>query len=491
MASVTTIAGSGPSPTGFGQSAARVDLRQATPGTRPIGRNQGVAVDDNGSIYVVSAATNQAGRIVPPAQWTMQTLGEVFTSPTGAMQWKFFSPSASASASWEATEYNGQSAIHWTAGDTDARTVLYVEPVIVAGADGRCTVTVVGSGVVCLNLYNGGVETFSQTVTLSDTPQTLVAQKVFSERTVQFKIRTPVAQSRVEVIAYGASIVQSQLTGDTTVVAGRASQAGSGGDGGPGSEAFLNAPSGVTVDSDGRVFLADTYNNRIRLISPTGAITTVAGTGEAGYDGDGPATQHQLNHPGGVAVDARGHVYVADTYNNRVRCIMPSGVIRTIAGTGEAGYGGDGGSASTAVLNHPQGIAVDSAGRVYVADTYNNRIRLIDANGRISTVAGTGVAGFSGDGGAAYAAQLSTPHDVEVAADGVIYIADTLNNRIRRVVGGTISTLAGTGVYGTNGRAGGPPSGAQFAEPLGVAVDNASGEVYVVESTHAVLRIRP
>lgn len=491
MASISTIAGCGPDPSGFGQPAARIDLRQATPGVRVIGRNQGIAVDDDGGIYVVSAATNQVGRIVPPAQWTMQTLGEVFTSPTGAMQWKFYSPSASASASWDATEYDGQSAIHWVAGNTDSRTVLYLEPAIVAGANGRCSVTVVGSGVVVLNLYNGGVETYSQTVTLSDIPQTLVAEKVFSGPTVQFKIRTPVAQPRVELTAYGASIVQSQLTGASAMVAGQNSRAGSDGDGGPAAAALLNAPSGIAVDSRGRVILADTYNNRIRVVSPTGEITTIAGTGEAGYDGDGPATQRQLNYPGGVAVDARGYVYVADTYNNRVRCILPGGAMRTIAGTGHAGYGGDGGPASGAVLNHPEGVAVDLAGRVYVADTYNNRIRLIDTTGRITTLAGTGVAGFSGDGGPADAATLSTPYDVHVAASGAIYIADTVNNRVRRIVDGTISTIAGTGTYGTNGRTGGAPTQAQLAEPLGVAVDDSSGDVYIVESTHAVLRIAP
>lgn len=486
---ITTIAGNGADQSGFGGPAAGLDLRQATPEVRTLGRNQGIAVDRSGGIYLASTTTNVVGRIAPPAGWTVRSLGEVFTSPTGALPWKFYSPSAGASASFEATERAGQSAIHWIASATDARTVLYLEPAIIAGASGRCSVTVVGSGQICLDLYNGGVETLSQTVTLTDTPQTLVAAKVFSGPTVQFKIRCPVAQQRVEVIATGVSIVQSQLTGDTTPVAGRISAAGFGGDGGPAAAALLNAPTGIAVDGRGRLYIADTYNNRIRSVSAAGRIATIAGTGVAGYDDGGRATRCRVDHPAGVAVDQRGTVYVADTYNNRVRAVLPGGAIRTIAGTGTPGYAGDGGSAATAQLDHPQGVAVDAGGTVYVADTYNNRIRRIGRDGRISTVAGTGAPGYAGDGGPATDAELSTPHGVAVAADGSVYVADTLSNKVRRVTGGVIETVAGTGGYGTNGRSGGDPAAAQLAEPLGVAVDGRSGDVYVVESSQGVLRI--
>lgn len=486
---ISTIAGYGSKLTGFDGPAAALDLRQATPGTTELGRNQGIAVDDQGRIYVAATANNAVGRISAPAGWTAQQLGEVLTSPTGALGWMFYSPSAAAAASFEATEYNGRSAVHWVATNTDNRTVLYLQPTIIGGASGRCVAQVVGSGTVVLNLYNGGVETLSQTVTLSDTPQQLVAEKVFAPTSVQFKIRSAVAQQRLECTIFDASIVQSQITGDTGPIAGQMNRMGYAGDGGPAVSALFNAPTALALDRTGRVLVADTYNNCVRRIDEHGGIQTIAGTGQPGYDEGSKANRSHFDHPAGVAVDRQGNVYIADTYNHRIRRVDGIGRVQSIAGTGVAGFGGDDGPATSAQLNHPNGLAFDGYGNLLVADTYNDRIRCVDPSGRIRTIAGNGEHGFSGDGGPATDARLATPYDVAVGPDGTVYIADTLNHRIRQLAGTTISTLTGTGAYGVNGRAGGSAAAAQLAEPLGVAVDSNSGDVYVVESTQAVLRI--
>lgn len=487
-ATISTIAGYGTNQNGFGAAAASLDLRQATPEYTRLGRSQGVAVDQNGRIYVSATANSQVGRIAAPADWTVQQLGEVLTTPTGSLPWKFYSPSAQAVASFYATTVDGKSAVHWTVTNADSRTVLYLQPAITPGATGHGSVQVVGTGELTLDYYNGGADTLSPTITLSDTPQTLAQDKTFNGDTLQYKIRSPINQSSLEMTAWDASLTQSQQTGDTVAVAGRINDAGYAGDGGPGAQGQLNYPGGIAVDARGAIYIADTYNNRVRMVRPDGTITTVAGTGAAGYSGEGRATNSKLNYPSDVAVDRHGNVYVADTYNNRVCCISPNGRLRTIAGTGRSGFGGDGGSAAKAELNHPQGVAVGPDG-IYIADTYNNRIRRIDNQGRIATVVGTGDAGFGGDNGPATGAALNTPFGIAVAASGDLYLADTVNNRIRRVSGGVITTIAGSGVFGTTGRAGGSATAAQLAEPLGVAVDDRSGDVYIVESSQAVLRV--
>ena len=269
---------------------------------------------------------------------------------------------------------------------------------------------------------------------------------------------------------------------------------GYGGDGGPASQAQLNAPTRVAVDAAGNVYVADLNNHRIRRIATDGAITTIAGTGVGGYAGDGgPATSAQLSSPYGVAVDAAGNVYVADRFNHRIRRIATDGTIATIAGTGIAGagaggYGGDGGPALQAQLNGPTGVAVGSDGVVYIADVGNHRIRRIATDGTIDTLAGTGTAGYSGDGGLAVEAQLNSPENVAVDA-GIVYVADTLNHRIRRIdVNGTIKTIAGTGA-GFYGGDGGPAVEAHLRSPAGIAVD-AVGGVYVADYwNHRIRRI--
>ena len=256
------------------------------------------------------------------------------------------------------------------------------------------------------------------------------------------------------------------------------------GDNGPAASAQLIQPHGVAVDISGSVYIADTDNERIRKVA-SGVITTVAGSGSAGFAGDGAAaTSASLFFPQGVFVDSGGNIYIADTSNNRIRKVA-AGVITTVAGTSTAGFSADNVTATSAELNLPQGVAVDAAGNLYIADTSNARIRKV-ANSLIATVVGTGVAGFSGDNGPATGAQLNQPQSVAVDASGNVYVADTGNNRIREISGGTIVTVAGNGTAGfsgDNGRA----TNAQLNQPKGVAVD-AAGNLYIADTGNNRIR---
>ena len=287
------------------------------------------------------------------------------------------------------------------------------------------------------------------------------------------------------------------INGNISTIAGQYGYAGYAGDTAAATAAQLYNPTTVIVDSKGNIYIADTHNSVVRMVAPGGTISTIAGNNGdgAGFSGDNPvATDAQLNKPAGLAVDSAGNLYISDNGNSRIRKVS-SGALTTIAGSAFPGYSGDGGPATSAHLQSPVGLAIDAQGSLYIADAETHSIRKI-ANGVITTVAGNYTnyplnSGFSGDGQQATRAQLRSPRGVAVDSCGNLYIADTLNNRIRMVMtNGVISTIAGSGNPGLPGYGGdgGPATSAQFYAPSGVAVD-ATGKVYVADTDNSVVRM--
>ncbi len=267
--------------------------------------------------------------------------------------------------------------------------------------------------------------------------------------------------------------IRKVSNGVITTVAGNGA-CGFSGDNGAATSAQLCEIHCVAVDSAGNLYIADTFNNRIRKVS-NGVIATVAGGGSSLGD-NGPASSAELYFPRRAAVDAAGNVYIADTFNERIRKIS-NGVMTTVAGSGTYGFSGDNGPATSAELYLPEGVAVDSAGNLYIADTLNQRVRKV-SNGVITTVAGSGAPGFSGDNGPATSAPLIGPYGVAVDSAGNLYIADSGNDRVRKVSNGVITTVAGGGPsLGDNG----PATSAQLYAPYDVAVDTA-GNLYIADS---------
>jgi hypothetical protein len=262
------------------------------------------------------------------------------------------------------------------------------------------------------------------------------------------------------------------------------------GDGGLATAAELNAPSGIAVDARGDVFIADTGNNRVREVLANGHIRTVAGTGACGSTvplrNGGPATKASLCQPGGVAFIGT-NLYISDTGHSEVRLINAVGVISAFAGNGIRGYSGDGGLAVTARLGLPMGLAVNAAHDVFIADSADAVVREVLPTGRIRTFAGIGRAGFAGDGGLATRARLNAPTGVASSPSGTVFISDTLNNRLRQVDGrGVISTFAGNGQLGFSGD-GGPATLARLAHPIGTVAADAT-TVYFADTGNQRVR---
>ena len=263
------------------------------------------------------------------------------------------------------------------------------------------------------------------------------------------------------------------------------------GDGGPATEAQLYQPLSIAIDAAGNLYIADSLNSRIRRVDTNGIITTVAGNGTNGYSGDeGPAVEAQLYYPNAVALDTAGNLYISDNHNI-IRRVDTSGIITTIAGSSINGYSGDGGPATEALLNRVTSLAVDAKGNLYISEFLNECVRRIDTSGIITTVAGNGTNGYSGDGGLATEAQLNYPSAIALDAKGNLYIAEYRNHRIRCVdTSGIITTVAGTGINDYSGD-GGPATEAQLNSPNGVALD-ATGNLYIADTgSYRIRRISP
>jgi DNA-binding beta-propeller fold protein YncE len=310
------------------------------------------------------------------------------------------------------------------------------------------------------------------------------------------------ADGTVYVSNTGANVVAAIANGGTSAIAGELTAFGEHGDGGPAADASLYHPGGAAVDAKGDVFIADSGDNTVREVTANGVIRRIAGTGLAGQGYAGPsgfpAALSSLDHPQDVVANAAGDVFIADTYNNRVVKVTPQGQVIAVAGDGVAGYAGDGRLGAFAELNEPTGLALDAKGNLYIADSANNVIRRVDARtGVITTVAGDyaadrasdGLGGFSGDGGPATSARLDDPQGVAVDGAGDLFIADTFNNAIREVTpSGVISTVVNAAAAGGAApAAGGESSGAaptasRLNTPYDVAIDPSTDALYVADT---------
>ena len=283
------------------------------------------------------------------------------------------------------------------------------------------------------------------------------------------------ANNRIRQVALGTGVI-STFAGKGT--------AGYSGDNGPATNAELQLPVGVATDSSGNVYIADEGNNVIRKVNPSGTITTIAGNNTEGYSGDnGLATSASLYAPSGVTVDSAGNLFIADAGNNRVRKVATTtGIITTIAGTGTAGYSGDNAAAVSATLNKPSAVVESAAGNLYVLDTGNNVVRLV-SSGTITTIAGNGTAGYTGDNGPATSATLHAPYGMSLDSSGNLYIADSGNNAVRMVsTAGIISTIAGNGTAGYSGDNGAAVS-ATLNNPHGITIDS-QDDVYISDQSN-------
>ena len=347
----------------------------------------------------------------------------------------------------------------------------------VAAISGPTSVST-GSTITLSDATSGGTWTSSTTSVATVNSSGVVTGVTAGSLVISYTVSNSCGTT---LVTYGITVTSpSSSCNIITTIAGNGT-AGFTGDGGAATAAELTTPFDVVVDGSGNVYFTDHGNHRLRKITPAGIISTVAGNGTAGYSGDGgPATAAEINNPYGVAIDGSGNIYIADYYNNRIRKVTPAGIITTVAGNGTLAYAGDGGYATAAELNDPTGVAVDGNGNLYIADFGNSRIRKVNAAGVISTISGNGTAGYTGDGGAATAAEINNPYAVAIDGSGNVIIADYQNNRIRKVTpAGIITTIAGNGTAGFAGD-GGAATAAELSSPISIATD-AAGNLYIAD----------
>ena len=352
-----------------------------------------------------------------------------------------------------------------------------VANLVASGTNLRWYATTTGASLVGTTLLTTGSYYVSQTVNICESPKTAVAVTITSNPSISYG--TP------NNFTVGTSInpLSPINVGCPIPPSGVSTFAGSGAIGstdGIAASASFYRPSGVTVDATGNIYVADTYNQKIRKITPSGVVSTFAGNGSAGAT-DGPAANASFYGPSGITIDATGYIYVADIGSRKIRKITPAGIVSTIAGSGLAGS--NDGPAANASFYGCSGVTVDASGNIYVADSFNNKIRKITPAGVVSTFAGNGSAGAT-DGPAA-TASFSDPSGVTIDTAGIIYVADSGNNKIRKITpAGVVSTVAGSGVRGyTNG----PAATASFYLPSGVALD-AAGNIYVADHYNQIIR---
>jgi sugar lactone lactonase YvrE len=261
------------------------------------------------------------------------------------------------------------------------------------------------------------------------------------------------------------------------------------GDGGPAIEAHFGCPIGVVFDTAGRLFVTDHLNNRVREIDADGTITTVAGNGDGALAGDsGKATEASMLAPSCLAFDGKGNLYICDRDNGVVRKVDRHGIITTVAGTGTRGYSGDGGPATKAQLDQPEGLAFDPQGNLYISDSANNRVRRVDTHGVITTFAGNGSAGNAGEDVPATKAGVVDPNGLAFDTDGNLFVSAVDAGAVRMIDRhGIITTVAGTGVPGLSGD-GGPATKAQLASPFGLVFDE-TGNLYVADPENHRIRV--
>lgn len=451
---ISTVAGSGP--TGWGSGGFSGDGGAAT--SALLNQPTGVSVDAAGNIYIADTQNNRIRKV--------DTSGAISTvAGGGAAGWPSFGDGGLAT---DASIYSPQDVF------TDGGNLYIAE-------GGYSRIRKVTAGNIS-TVAGNGTSGFSGDGGPATSANLLFPRGVYVDGAGNITV-ADTGNDRIRRVDAGS--------GNITTVAG-----GYIGDGSPATQAnlkILNGRQDIFVDVAGNLYIPDSGHNRVRKVSPSGVITTVAGGGAAGWPtlGDGgAATGASLNTPTSVFVDGSGNLYIADANNQRVRMVDPSGVITTVAGGSGWGFSGDGGPATSAQLSYVTGICLDASGNLYIADNQNHRIRRVDAATKtITTVAGNGVPGYSGDGGTATAASLNSPTGVSVDASGNLYIVDTQNNRIRKVnTSGVISTVAGGGAAGwpTFGD-GGPATGASLSYPQGVFADG-GGNLYIAESSYSRVR---